>query len=216
MVIAFLLPLAWTVNGLDIRTTPMYSSRLELLGAAADQASDTGLWLEFGVYRGETLNFLALRAPGSIFGFDSFLGLPAGWARGYPKGSFSLEGRVPEVASNVQLVKGKFSETLPAFVRVHAPLRVSFVHVDCDLYSSARDVLIGLSPGIVDGTIVVFDEFVTLYPDDEARAFRELVRNYSFQSSFIGCSPSGSVAVRFGSKTIGPRHREGLHPAQPG
>ena len=37
--------------------------------------------------------------------------------------------------------------------------RVSFVHVDCDLYSSTKTVLDLLAPGIGPGTILVFDDW---------------------------------------------------------
>ena len=82
---------------------------------------NNGLWLEFGVYAGGTINRIARCANGAIvYGFDSFEGLPEAWTgrieswdttgaqRGstYGPGTFSLGGVLPPVADNVRLVKG--------------------------------------------------------------------------------------------------------------
>ncbi|WP_274364043.1 hypothetical protein [Paenibacillus thermotolerans] len=77
-----------------------------------DQVSTDGLFLEFGVREGDSVNFIAnIISPRIIYGFDSFEGLPETWERkkdgslNYEAGTFSVE-KLPEVSSNVVLVKG--------------------------------------------------------------------------------------------------------------
>src|SRR4051812_32860656 len=50
--------------------------RKALLKFAVDQVSLDGLFVEFGVYSGKTINIIAARYDGPVHGFDSFEGLP--------------------------------------------------------------------------------------------------------------------------------------------
>jgi predicted O-methyltransferase YrrM len=146
-----------------------------------------GLALEFGVYSGKSVNRIAKSLEQPVFGFDSFEGLPEDWDVGNAvigKDRFDLEGRLPQVESNVVLVKGWFDETLPLFLRLFAdPVRI--LHIDCDLYSSTKTVLSCLGDRIQTGTVVVFDELIN-YPrfhEGEWRALYEFVveRRVSFE-----------------------------------
>ncbi len=57
-----------------------------------------------------------------------------------------------------QSLKGWFNQTLPPFLEKHtAP--VSFLHVDCDLYSSTKVCLEHLYPKVVDGGFVIIDDY---------------------------------------------------------
>src|SRR5271157_2083429 len=83
-----------------------------------------GLWLEFGVNGGASLQVLVSHSqhgkePVEVFGFDSFLGLPEDWKPGYPKGTFGpggmyWYGQAPTVPG-ATLVHGWFADTLPKF-----------------------------------------------------------------------------------------------------
>ena len=65
---------------------------------------------------------------------------------------------IPPVPKNVQLHVGMFHETLPVFLEGDVdPVR--FANIDCDLYSSTRDVLTLLDSRIVPGSVLYFDEF---------------------------------------------------------
>src|SRR5215813_11465964 len=67
------------------------SSRFELLGEALKKADLSGdrLICEFGVYKGKTVNHIASLTSKTVFGFDSFEGLPEDWkALGAKKGCF--------------------------------------------------------------------------------------------------------------------------------
>ena len=53
---------------------------LKVLSYALEQVQTSGLYLEFGVRTGTTVNHIADHATGQeIFGFDSFEGLPENW-----------------------------------------------------------------------------------------------------------------------------------------
>ena len=144
------------------------------------------LVLEFGVFRGGDITFLAKTVSkksganksgatksdqsGVIHGFDSFEGLPEQWdtpglttasgAIAYPAGAFNLDGIPPPVPTTVTLHKGWFSATLPAFLSTH-PQPIAFVHADADLYSSTLAFLRPLCAHgrIVVGTVINFDEY---------------------------------------------------------
>ena len=81
-----------------------------------------GLFLEFGVASGGSINFLAERVPDGtrLHGFDSFEGLPERWREGRGGGFFDRGGSLPPVAPNVSLHVGWFDATLPAFLRSEA------------------------------------------------------------------------------------------------
>jgi hypothetical protein len=172
--------------------------RAELLAFALEACTVDGLILEFGVFRGESLRFIAKRTERLVHGFDSFEGLPEDWTYFQKQGRFSLDGRVPEFREpNVRLHQGWFDATVPVFLAEHAgPIR--FVHVDCDIYSSTRTVLAHLSPRIVRGTVIVFDEYLN-YPawrDHEFKAFQEWVVAQGLQYRYLGFASSHtSVAV---------------------
>jgi len=79
-----------------------------------------GVCVELGVASGNSITLIAnyLANSQSIYGFDSFEGLPESWYDGcnnYQVGAFSTGGMLPTVPSNVTLIKGWFNETLPKF-----------------------------------------------------------------------------------------------------
>lgn len=141
-----------------------------------ERAQSEGYFLEFGVADGSTLDFFArIRPDTRFFGFDSFVGLPEFWKDGFDQGRFS-QPRLPEVPANVELVKGWFSDTIHAFFLKNSfhTNGISFIHVDCDLYSSTRDVLEGCASGLRPGTILAFDEYFN-YPGWRAHEHLALV-----------------------------------------
>lgn len=156
---------------------------------ALSQTPDGALWLEFGVWSGRTINYIAQYASGRVYGFDSFEGLPETWRPGFEKGEFNRGGALPAVRSNVQLVKGWFSDTLPGFLRERPGQQVAFLHLDADLYSSTIFVLEALKDRL-DGCVVVFDELVNYDGFDgatgELRAWHEFVSKHEVDYKWIG------------------------------
>eukprot|EP00434_Breviolum_minutum_P011270 symbB.v1.2.009942.t2/scaffold642.1/size177528/5 len=128
---------------------------------SAVKPTPRGLYLEFGVYQGESLNFMArllkaARPPVKLYGFDSFQGLPAAWRNSHIPGALSFGANSfateqPMVEENVRLIAGWFNETIPAFVAgleaaSDEPPYIRLLHIDCDMYSSAKEVLFGKLP----------------------------------------------------------------------
>lgn len=163
---------------------------------------NTGLVLEFGVFHGRSISIIAnaLQASGythSVHGFDSFAGLPEAW-QAEPAGSYSTQGRLPEVPDNVQLHQGWFNETLPSFLADHDQA-VALAHLDCDLYSSTHDVLQQLLARCSAGSVLVFDELLAYpgYEQHELRALKEFMQDWPGSFRVIGASFMGrAVAIQ--------------------
>lgn len=158
---------------------PEISHRRDFLETCARQAIGLGVdraWVECGVFAGASARMLAhvKPPPTALHLFDSWEGLPEDWDKGdsvTPQGRFRCA--VPDFHEpNVVIHRGLFAETLPLF-RPTSPL--GLIHLDCDLYTSARTVLTELTPWIRSGTVLIFDE-VWGYPrwaHDEWRALQE-------------------------------------------
>lgn len=67
-----------------------YTYRFDLLRVAVKEVTVVGLCCEFGVYTGESINFLASLLPQEIHAFDSFEGLPEDWNFNHPSDKFAL------------------------------------------------------------------------------------------------------------------------------
>jgi O-methyltransferase len=141
-------------------------------------------YLEFGVSRGGTMRWWVEnnRHPESTFvGFDSFEGLPEVWG-GWPKGSFSADGEIPEIVDNrCSFVKGLFQDTLAGWLVGREFSCRTLVHLDADLYSSTLMVLAQLLPKLKKNDLLIFDEFSSYL--DEYRAFADITMAY--QRNFI-------------------------------
>lgn len=136
-------------------------NRWELLDLALSRVCILdGLFCEFGVYKGKSINYIAKKIyPHTIHGFDSFKGLPEDWRKGKEKGTFRLEDKsLCIVDSNVMIHEGDFHLIIPDFLN-HFKRYISFMHIDCDVYTSARDVLCKCRKRIIPGTVIVFDEY---------------------------------------------------------
>lgn len=159
----------------------------DLLEYALSSTLNDGLYCEFGVYKGETINFIADRINGrTVYGFDSFEGLPENWKFDMPKGTFKIDGP-PRVRNNVKLIIGLYENTLNDFFSRQND-DCAFVHIDCDLYSSTRTVFESLGDKIKNGTIIVFDEYFN-YPgweNGEFKAFREYVKQKNIEYEYLG------------------------------
>lgn len=168
-----------------------YEHKSVYLKESLKKSQIDGLCLEFGVYRGETIQSLAPSVKNVIYGFDSFDGLHENWDTDNPQWKYSLGGKIPERdyigndwLPNVRLIKGYFENTLPKFLEDNKE-KVSFLHIDCDLYSSTKTILTLLKDRIVPGTVICFDEIYDYndYRDHEIKAFAEflLYTNHNYR-----------------------------------
>jgi hypothetical protein len=154
--------------------------------------TDNSLILEFGVWKGESINFFADAVPRStVYGFDSFQGLQENWY-GYSmvKNSFNLNGRFPSVRKNVVLIPGWYDKTLSKFILEHSGASISVLHLDSDTYTPTKFVLKSLKDSISKNTIIIFDEFFG-YPNWEQHeylAWVEFVKEYQIDFRYIAYS----------------------------
>jgi hypothetical protein len=173
---------------------------------ASENSLITGEVLEFGVYKGKTINVLADCFPNQlIYGFDSFEGLPENWidinGKELLKGTFKTD--LPPVKSNVILVKGWFDKTIPLFLKDNKVEKIKLLHIDCDLYSSTKTILTLLNEFIYKGTVIVFDELAnwkkeSLYPtykDEEYKALKEWVIENNREFIILGRSTSSQATI---------------------
>jgi predicted O-methyltransferase YrrM len=171
----------------------------DLLRLSVARAPADGLILEFGVAGGTSINIIADATSRTVYGFDSFEGLPWSWGGALEtEGAFSRRGQMPKVRANVELVKGLFSETIADFGTAH-PGDIAFLHVDCDLYQSTVDILTGLGHRLRSGSIILFDEYLN-YPGwrhHEYKAWQEFVTSHNLSYEYLAFSArDGQALVR--------------------
>jgi len=138
-----------------------------------------GDYLEFGVYQGRTFTDAcdAARRYGMtdmrFHAFDSFQGLPEPGVDdrggGFTGGQFSCAREKFEAflrrrkvdMSRVSIHEGMFDETLaePGSLGREGIRQAAVVWIDCDLYASTVPVLRALSDVVVDGTVLIFDDW---------------------------------------------------------
>jgi hypothetical protein len=182
----------------------MYGDRWDLLQAAVAEATPEGLFLECGVEKGASANFIAEklsgRAGAALHAFDSFEGLPEAWHGTHEtRGSFGLGGAVPKFMPNVTIHKGWFAETLPEFCQRNQNAGISLLHVDCDLYSSTATVLSHAGALLQPGSIVVFDEYFNYHgwQNHEFKAWQEFAAARQVKYAYRGfCARGGHVSLR--------------------
>ena len=177
--------------------TRVYHDQADILKECVTLAGE-GLFLEFGVYSGRTINAIAdAKINKTIHGFDSFEGLPETWRSGFEKGVFR-KSKLPQVRNNVKLHIGWFENTLDEFVKAHVEY-CAFIHIDCDLYSSTKTIFHYLKHRIISGSILLFDEYFN-YPswrDNEFKAFQEFIAEHNLTYEYIGyVEDHEQVAVR--------------------
>jgi O-methyltransferase len=133
-----------------------------------------GAFVECGVARGACLVMMAAGAGDrTVWGFDSFEGLPeqtdadrgdgaawVGWVCSGESGEAAVVetfGLVGVPMANVRLVKGWFSDTVPATAAEVGPIAV--LRVDADWYEGTRYVLAELHDQVQSGGTVLVDDY---------------------------------------------------------
>lgn len=166
--------------------------------AVGEIESFTGDWAEFGVNIGISTRMLLALLPKrtSLHLFDSFKGLPEDWKfhseRTYLKGHYALpEEERPKFGESRQIKwhVGLFKDTVPTFVEEY-PQPLAFIHIDCDLYSSTKDVLMNINPLVRRGTVILFDELYNYnknyWKEQEYKALMEYVKKHNRRFEYLG------------------------------
>lgn len=167
----------------------------EAVTKAFSMAKDRGLldgadYCEFGIFKGYTFLHgyqVAQRLQAHnmrFFGFDSFEGLPTPsgpdvvtdgqqpfyegqYACSYEKVHKELDQRGADW-SRMYLIKGFFNESLASEeVQRFDIRRIAVALVDCDLYQSTVDVLAFLGGRMLDGAIVLMDDWKSFGEDND-------------------------------------------------
>lgn len=178
-----------------------FDTQRELIEYSLAETKIDGHYLEFGVYTGGTIRFMASRiGKRLIHGFDSFEGLPEPWG-GFNLGrsTFDVKSKLPRVPRNVRLHRGWFESSLPAWLKDNnGP--VAFMHIDCDLFRSTQTIFNSLADRIVPGTVIVFDEYFNFpnWENHEFKAFQEFVVKHGIKYNYLGFARQ-QAAVRIES-----------------
>lgn len=159
---------------------------------AAKKFDNTHLFLEFGVFKGDSINLFAKnlkKISAKVFGFDSFKGLKDVWVTEEynPSGTFNLKGNKPKTESNVELIDGWVEETVERFFENNKK-KIAFIHFDLDTYKSTSFVLKKIKKFFQPGTVILFDEFYGFpnWEKYEYKAFKEEIEQEKFKYIAFG------------------------------
>ena len=182
---------------------------------------------EFGVGLGGMSIFLgrlAQRDGKRLWSFDSFEGLPppdpeqdnryfqTGDYGLHPARNTSLRARFDalvartDLKDTIRVRQGFFEETLP---RLPKRSRLSFVHIDADLYSSVLTVLEHVYDRVVDGGVIAIDDYFH-HAQGPARAVSTFFRRRGVDAVFHIALPYSVVIIK------GERPRRAMRPCLDG
>jgi len=184
--------------------TPEIEDALEIIFQKAQElgTANQGDYCEFGVFKGYAFwkaqnistqfkdDFTQMR----FFGFDSFQGLPEitnpedqTQEEVFYQGQYhcSKAGVINNLNSKgvdwerTFLIEGFFEDSLTEALKTQYNLeKISIALIDCDLYSSTKDVLKFISDLLIDKTILVFDDWNCFDRDNnrgQRKAFQEFL-----------------------------------------
>ncbi|SRX82241.1 hypothetical protein [Acidiphilium multivorum AIU301] [Mycolicibacterium parafortuitum] len=158
------------------------------------------LLLDLGVWIGWSTRLTAEASGRRVYGFDTFTGLVEDWQIDdhvvINSGTFSLaeplarqlmrdtgvalEDGVPSaLGRDVQFVKGSTYDTLAPFLAARPDVPIRLFHMDLDTYESCLHALETCKDRFVEGSILVFDEY--LVTNGEMRAFYEFQEKYGLE-----------------------------------
>jgi len=150
--------------------------------ALSNDKNNEFFYLEFGVYRGTTANYFSKYVK-KLHVFDGFEGLKEDWlGTSQPKGSVSLNKKIPKLNSNVEPIVGWVEDTLLDFLKKHNP-KINFVHLDMDTYSPTKFTLEKIKPYLVKNAIILFDELYNYagWQHGEYKALKEVFKDNEFE-----------------------------------
>lgn len=168
----------------------------DLIKRCLDMAPE-GLIMEFGVATGSSFNLILSYTDRNCYGFDSFEGLPeeSFWGS---IGSFKCE--IPKIEHpHGELVVGLIQDTLEPFLKDHQG-QAAFVHIDVDIYSSAKYILDTLYDHgrLKSGSIIMFDELFHFptWEINEYKALSDFGERTNIEIEFLGRRNDNSYAFR--------------------
>ncbi|MGY4711352.1 class I SAM-dependent methyltransferase [Mycolicibacterium sp. CBM1] len=161
------------------------------------------LLLDLGVWIGWSTRLTSDASGRTVYGFDTFQGLVEDWQIEdqflIKQGTFSLsdplakrfihdtgvslqDGVPAALGRKVQYVKGSTYDTLAPFLANHPHAPIRLFHMDLDTYESCLHGLETCKDHFVEGSILVFDEY--LVTNGEMRAFFEFQSRYELEWNY--------------------------------
>jgi hypothetical protein len=158
------------------------------------------LLLDLGVWIGWSTRLISDASDRTVYGFDTFEGLVEDWQIDdqavIKRGTFSLsepfaqrfirdtgvslhDGVPDPLGRKVQFIRGSTYETLAPFLADRPAAPIMLFHMDLDTYESCRHALETCKDDFVEGSILVFDEY--LVTNGEMLAFYEFQSRYELQ-----------------------------------
>jgi Macrocin-O-methyltransferase (TylF) len=158
------------------------------------------LLLDLGVWIGWSTRLISEASGRPVYGFDTFEGLVEDWQVDdqmvVKRGTFSLseplaqrliqdtgvtlhDGVPDALGRKVQFIKGMTYDTLAPFLADRPAARIRLFHMDLDTYESCLHALETCKDRFVEGSILVFDEY--LVTNGEMLAFYEFQEKYQLQ-----------------------------------
>jgi hypothetical protein len=158
------------------------------------------LLLDLGVWIGWSTRLISDACGRTVYGFDTFSGLVEDWQVDdqvlIKRGAFSLsdpfaqrfirdtgvilhDGVPAALGRKVQFIRGSTYETLAPFLADRPATPIRLFHMDLDTYESCLHALETCKEHFVEGSILVFDEY--LVTNGEMRAFYEFQDQYELE-----------------------------------
>jgi hypothetical protein len=169
------------------------------LASRSGQYSDE-LLLDLGVWIGWSTRLISDACDRTVYGFDTFEGLVEDWQIDdqtvIKRGTFSLtepfaqrfirdtgvslhHGVPDALGRKVQFIRGSTYETLAPFLADRPAAPITLFHMDLDTYESCLHALETCKDHFVEGSILVFDEY--LVTNGEMLAFYEFQKKYGLE-----------------------------------
>lgn len=137
-----------------------------------------GDYYEFGIFNGYSIFYaqqIAKKknlAKMKFFGFDSFKGLPAVGKEdeggNFKQGQYARPKKdvIKNIVSHngdmstIILIEGYWKNSLKkSLIKKHKMRKIAVAYIDCDLYSSTREVLTFIKPLLMKNSLMIFDDW---------------------------------------------------------
>jgi hypothetical protein len=170
------------------------------LEIALKNHTNNDLYLEFGVYKGHSINSFSkilekFDKSITVHGFDSFEGLSHDWlAHRQTKGAYDLKGKIPGAKSNVNFVKGMVENTLPKFLEEHQD-KINFIHFDMDIYEPTKIALSLMKSRLKKGCIILLAQCYNYsgWREGEFKALTEVLSENEYKYKMFASNGSQVV-----------------------
>jgi O-methyltransferase len=184
-------------------------SRLRTIHSFAHYASAlAGSFAQVGVYKGGSAAFIAdcIAGSGKRFHlFDTFEGLPSSEL------PYEKQDRRPFTDTSLEMVQKRLSEF--DFIQFHKGFfpetakpvigeKFCFVYLDADLYQSIKDGLNFFLPRLVDGGVVVIDDYGSNNWKGVEKAVTEFVAEYPIKLVPMRLASVQAVIIKPGQSAL--------------